>query len=341
MVQDAHYDYTPCWSTIHTPLLQDVVLGGIDCLHAPVAGFTPSVCGGCGYYASAVMLTFLARASDDVADTAARWEQEVFLPVAGNFSHPGLRISYMAQRSVSDEIEVVDQQNQNVVLISYVIMFCYIALALGRFPHPVYTRATLGLQGIAIVGLSVVGGIGIVSWSGMHITMIVEEVVPFLILALGVDNMFILTQAFDRAKRARAAAADAALQLAGGSDDGFYSGGGASGVKPGSPASYFSPKGTTTGTGSTPSEFNVGNGTGHDAPLSDAAIVECVGDALAEVGPTILAAGEGAQAGSGGGHGHGGCITQSFRCASAAALLHAPQPLLLLPASLPLQPSPR
>lgn len=79
----------------------------------------------------------------------------------------------------------MDSQNQNIVIISYAVMFCYITLALGKFPHPVFTRALLGLQGIIIVALSVVCAIGVCSWAGMHITMIVNEVVPFLILALG------------------------------------------------------------------------------------------------------------------------------------------------------------
>jgi hypothetical protein len=94
--------------------------------------------------------------------------------------------------------QVVDTQNQYVVVVSYAVMFAYITAALGKFPHPIFTRASLGLQGICIVAGSVVSAIGICAWCGLHITMIVNEVVPFLILALGVDNMFILTKAFDR-----------------------------------------------------------------------------------------------------------------------------------------------
>jgi hypothetical protein len=82
-------------------------------------------------------------------------------------------------------LQIVDSQNQYVVMASYAVMFVYITLALGKFPHPVLTRAVLGFQGICIVALSVVGAIGVTSWAGMHITMIVNEVVPFLILALG------------------------------------------------------------------------------------------------------------------------------------------------------------
>jgi hypothetical protein len=77
-------------------------------------------------------------------------------------------------------------------------MLVYIALALGKFPHPIATRALLGLQGVVIVGVSVAAALGLAAWLGLHITMIVTEVVPFLILAIGVDNIFILSKAFGR-----------------------------------------------------------------------------------------------------------------------------------------------
>ncbi len=51
----------------------------------------------------------------------------------------------------------------------------------------------------------------------MHITMIVTEVVPFLVLALGVDNMFIITKAFDR--RWEGPLRGLVTPLCGGSDD--------------------------------------------------------------------------------------------------------------------------
>jgi hypothetical protein len=95
---------------------------------------------------------------------------------------------------VSDELDIVNSQNKDVVVYSYIVMFAYIVLALGRFPHPVKTRVGLGLQGILIVGVSAASAIGVVSYAGMTITMIVNEVVPFLVLAIGVDNMFILSK---------------------------------------------------------------------------------------------------------------------------------------------------
>lgn len=92
------------------------------------------------------------------------------------------------QRSLQDELKVVQEQNTFVVVISYVVMFVYVTVALGRFPHPVYSRSLLGLNGVFLVVCCVASAIGLVSYFGMEITMIVSEVVPFLILAIGVDK---------------------------------------------------------------------------------------------------------------------------------------------------------
>ena len=56
----------------------------------------------------------------------------------------------------------------------------------------------LGLSGVAIVLLSVSASIGTLSFLGVKSTLIIVEVIPFLVLAVGVDNIFILVQALQR-----------------------------------------------------------------------------------------------------------------------------------------------
>ena len=58
------------------------------------------------------------------------------------------------------------------------------------------SKITLGLGGVFIVLLSVMMSLGIFSYIGQPATLIIIEVVPFLVLAVGVDNIFILVQTF-------------------------------------------------------------------------------------------------------------------------------------------------
>lgn len=58
------------------------------------------------------------------------------------------------------------------------------------------SKVSLGLSGVIIVLLSVVSSIGFFSYLHVPATLIIIEVVPFLVLAVGVDNIFILVQSF-------------------------------------------------------------------------------------------------------------------------------------------------
>jgi len=51
---------------------------------------------------------------------------------------------------------------------------------------------------VLIVAASVGGALGLCSMFGMWSTLIVMEVIPFLVLAVGVDNMFVLAHALGR-----------------------------------------------------------------------------------------------------------------------------------------------
>jgi Niemann-Pick C1 protein len=65
--------------------------------------------------------------------------------------------------------------------------------------HPkIDSKLILGLSGVAIVLLSVTASIGLLSFSGVKSTLIIVEVIPFLVLAVGVDNIFILVQSLQR-----------------------------------------------------------------------------------------------------------------------------------------------
>lgn len=106
-----------------------------------------------------------------------------------------IKADYLAERSIPDNIVMESTQNEFVIAISYVMMFIYVGISIGFFPSLVYNRFLLGLSGIFVVLASLIIAIGICSYSNIAMTMISAEVVPFLILAIGVDNMFLIARA--------------------------------------------------------------------------------------------------------------------------------------------------
>ncbi|PSS35438.1 hypothetical protein PHLCEN_2v1593 [Hermanssonia centrifuga] len=69
-----------------------------------------------------------------------------------------------------------------------------------RLPRKLFvgSKVVLGLFGIALVILSVSSSVGFFSILGVKSTLIIAEVIPFLVLAVGVDNVFILVNELDR-----------------------------------------------------------------------------------------------------------------------------------------------
>ena len=105
-----------------------------------------------------------------------------------------------AQRSIEDELNRESKSDVLTILISYLVMFAYVSIMLGHYRSIatilVDSKLLLGLAGVLIVLWSVASSIGFFSYLQIPATLIIIEVVPFLVLAVGVDNIFILVQTF-------------------------------------------------------------------------------------------------------------------------------------------------
>jgi Niemann-Pick C1 protein len=113
-------------------------------------------------------------------------------------------VYYSAERSIQDELDRQSRSDIFTILVSYTIMFLYVALTLGRIRSwrtcLIDMRISVGFIGVLFVLLSVMSSIGFYSYCGIAGTLIIFEVIPFLVLAVGVDNIFIIVQHFDKAQ---------------------------------------------------------------------------------------------------------------------------------------------
>lgn len=111
-------------------------------------------------------------------------------------------IAYSAERSIEDGIDEISSAELYTVVISYIVMFVYITIALGKVSGVktffVDSKITLAIGGIIIVLVSVACSLGLFGYIGVETTMLTVEVIPFLVLAVGVDNIFMLVHAYNR-----------------------------------------------------------------------------------------------------------------------------------------------
>ncbi|TYI42794.1 hypothetical protein ES332_A01G123600v1 [Gossypium tomentosum] len=185
-----------CMSAFKAPVDPSTVLGGFS---------------GSNYTeASAFIVTYPVNNALDKegneTQKAVAWEK-AFVQLAKDELLPMVRsrnltFSFSSESSIEEELKRESTADAITILISYLVMFAYISLTLGDTPRLssfyISSKVLLGLSGVLLVMLSVLGSVGFFSAIGVKSTLIIMEVIPFLVLAVGVDNMCILVHSVKR-----------------------------------------------------------------------------------------------------------------------------------------------
>ena len=191
-----------CLPDFQQPLSKDIVLGGLQ--------------GDDALSAEAFIVTWVVNNHAEGSKrekTAVDWEvglKHVMQDAQQEAAERGLRLSFTTEMSLESELNGSANMDAKIVVISYIIMFLYASLALGSttlsvksiMQNPssamVQSKFTLGIIGIVIVLMSVSASVGLFSACGIRVTLIIAEVIPFLVLAVGVDNIFLIVHEFER-----------------------------------------------------------------------------------------------------------------------------------------------
>ncbi|XP_031475621.1 uncharacterized protein LOC116247583 isoform X2 [Nymphaea colorata] len=145
--------------------------------------------------ATTFVVTYPVRNAADTTgtenDKAVLWEKAFINLVKEELvtlvSSHNLSLSFSSESSVQEELKRESAADAITILISYLVMFAYISVTLGDAPQLssciVSSKVLLGLSGVVVVMLSVLGSIGFFSALGVKSTLIIMEVIPFLVLA--------------------------------------------------------------------------------------------------------------------------------------------------------------
>ena len=193
-----------CLPSFGLPLPIERLLGGYNRSSQPVTD------------ATALITTWVVKnynPGDPKLKEAEEWEESLkrlFEDIQSEAKERGLRLSFTTESSLEQELNKNTNTDAKIVVISYVVMFVYASLALGsttvtlgtilRNPMGalVQSKFSLGVVGIVIVLMSVSASVGLFAAAGVKATLIIAEVIPFLVLAVGVDNIFLIVHEFER-----------------------------------------------------------------------------------------------------------------------------------------------
>ncbi|XP_050403061.1 protein patched homolog 1 isoform X2 [Patella vulgata] len=82
------------------------------------------------------------------------------------------------------------------VVMGYVLMFVYALLSLLKWNDAVNSQSGIGMAGVLLVSLSVAAGLGICSVLNIKFNASTTQIIPFLALGLGVDDMFLIAHTY-------------------------------------------------------------------------------------------------------------------------------------------------
>lgn len=157
--------------------------------------------------ANGLVFTFLGKNPNnrDLVEVSMEWEK-LFIRFMKNHTSDLLDVAFSAERSIQDAIQELSNGEKFTVIISYMMMLLYVTIALSKL-HTKFkdclleSKVMLATGGICIVLASVVCSLGFWSYLKIPTTMLAMEVIPFLVLAIGVDNIFIIVHTYNRLDR--------------------------------------------------------------------------------------------------------------------------------------------
>ncbi|XP_067928680.1 protein patched homolog 1-like [Watersipora subatra] len=105
-------------------------------------------------------------------------------------------ISCFTQASLDSLMQSFSEVSYLRLALGYGIMFVYCALSLMNFCDATNSHAGVGIVGVLLVSLSVVAGLGLCALLRLPFNATTTQVVPFISLGLGMDDVFLMVHSF-------------------------------------------------------------------------------------------------------------------------------------------------
>jgi len=130
------------------------------------------------------------------------WEKDVFLATAESVptKFASLSVDYISGRSFSDEFGGAISGDIVLVQVSYAVVFIFLGANFGNFKPGPGSRWTMSLSALVLVGMSIAASFGVSSAFGLFFGP-VHSLLPFILLGIGVDDAFVIVNAFNRERK--------------------------------------------------------------------------------------------------------------------------------------------
>ena len=152
--------------------------------------------------ARAIQMTYYIRdpEDDDEFSDVNKWEKKFIDKVSSLAAGISCgKLHYSAERSLDDAISESTGSDIVLVSITFTLMISFACTMLGKFKNPLTGHSLLANAGVFAVALGILSGFGLSMLAGVPFISLVG-VLPFLVIGIGIDDMFIIVDELDRRK---------------------------------------------------------------------------------------------------------------------------------------------
>ena len=153
--------------------------------------------------AKALQMIYLLRnpKDDNANEKVLQWEKTFVDKLASLVDKLScFKVHYSSERSLDDAIGESTGSDVSLVSVTFGLMISFACIMLGKFLNPLTGHSLLANAGVFAVALGISAGLGLGMWFRVPFLSIVG-IVPFLVLGIGIDDMFIMVDELDRQPR--------------------------------------------------------------------------------------------------------------------------------------------
>ncbi|XP_072169990.1 patched domain-containing protein 3-like [Diadema setosum] len=138
-------------------------------------------------------LNYILQTTSLLEEEGMEWETE-FERFVDNFESDAISVSFINSHTLDSEVSLSTESVIPLFSISYTLLFTFAITSCVMFDW-VFSKPFLGFMGTISASLAVASSLGLLSYAGVNFNIVTSSM-PFLIIGIGIDDMFIMLAAW-------------------------------------------------------------------------------------------------------------------------------------------------